>query len=468
MIQFKKLTYASGQVLRPLFASSGTRICEYSYLTECCWANYLKTQLGEEEGYYFLSYHNKPAPVFRLPLGEDLNRGLDLLDNYLLENKLLLSLTYVPEEVKDSLLSRYPHLESTSFREEDDYIYNATDLAFFQGKNYATQRNHVSRFKRDNPGYQFKIAEKKDIKAIEESYLAFEKEQDVSYNPEREYEALSAFRLIRQIGQEGVLAAYLTDGKKIVAFEIGEIVGDTLIQDVEKATRQVDGSYSLIVQEFASYALTLGVKYINREDDAGDLGLRTSKLRYNPVCLLHKFQMKLNSSVDLIQTLPTLETTRLLLRPLKEKDIHLYGNLSRDEELNKWWGYDYKKDLNGEEANDNYFYKMVQDDFKKRDTYVFGLALKESDELIGEICLYNFTNEGEGEIGVRLFKEKQNQGYAYEGLLKIIDYAYHQLLLSSLYISAFKENLPSLRLIHRLKTAFLEDKDGREYYRICK
>lgn len=424
--------------------------------------------MGEENGYYFLSYHHKTAPIFRLPLGENLAVGLDLLDAYLLENKLLLNLTCVPEEFKDLLILRYPHLQFSSSRDEDDYIYNASDLASFQGQKYATQRNHVSRFIRENPSFEFKIAEKKDIKAIEESYLAFEKEQDVSYNPEREYEALSAFRLIREIGTEGVIGAYLTNGKQIVGFEIGEIVSDTLIQDVEKASRNTEGAYSMIVKEFASFALSQGVKYINREDDAGDLGLRTSKLRYNPVCLLHKYQLKLNSSVDLLKSLPTLETTRLLLRPLKEKDKEAYGRLYRDEEINKWWGYDYKADLNGAPGDDDYFYNMVQEDFKKRETYVFAITLKDNEELIGEICLYHFTLEGEGEIGIRLFKEYHNKGYGYEAVEKAVDFAYHQLLLSSLYISAFKENLPSLKLIHKLPTIFLEEKDGREYYRICK
>ena len=68
----------------------------------------------------------------------------------------------------------------------------------------------------------------------------------------------------------------LVDGQ-IVGFALGEIVGDTLFTHIEKADRDYQGCYHE------------GVHFINREDDAGDLGLRTSKLSYHPVTLLEKY-----------------------------------------------------------------------------------------------------------------------------------------------------------------------------------
>ena len=81
-----------------------------------------------------------------------------------------------------------------------------------------------------------------------------------------------------------------TSNYRIVGFSLGEIIGDTLFTHIEKADRDYEGCYQMLVAQFAQQFAPEGtVAFINREDDAGDLGLRASKLRYQPVALLEKF-----------------------------------------------------------------------------------------------------------------------------------------------------------------------------------
>ena len=80
----------------------------------------------------------------------------------------------------------------------------------------------------------------------------------------------------------------LVDGN-IVGFSLGEIVGDTLFTHIEKADRDYQGCYQMLVAQFAQQFAHEGVHFINREDDTGDAGLRTSKLSYHPVALLEKY-----------------------------------------------------------------------------------------------------------------------------------------------------------------------------------
>ena len=58
---------------------------------------------------------------------------------------------------------------------------------------------------------------------------------------------------------------------------------------IEKADRDFPGSYQMLVSQAAQSFAGPQVEFINREDDTGDLGLRTSKLSYHPVSLLDKY-----------------------------------------------------------------------------------------------------------------------------------------------------------------------------------
>ena len=70
---------------------------------------------------------------------------------------------------------------------------------------------------------------------------------------------------------------------------VTEVNGDTLYVHVEKARTDYTGAYQAIVSEFAQYAADADTRYINREDDSGDEGLRYSKMVYRPLCLLDKY-----------------------------------------------------------------------------------------------------------------------------------------------------------------------------------
>ena len=58
----------------------------------------------------------------------------------------------------------------------------------------------------------------------------------------------------------------------------------------EKALREYDGVYAVINNEFAK-TLTQ-YEYINREEDMGLEGLKKSKLSYNPVIILDRWNAK--------------------------------------------------------------------------------------------------------------------------------------------------------------------------------
>ena len=82
-------------------------------------------------------------------------------------------------------------------------------------------------------------------------------------------------------------AACLVTRLGITALSVGEIKGDTLFAHAEKADVNAAGAYPAMAQAFVNFMGT-GFTYVNREDDAGDEGIRYSKLNYKPIELIPK------------------------------------------------------------------------------------------------------------------------------------------------------------------------------------
>ena len=155
---------------------------------------------------------------------------------------------------------------------------------------------------------------------------------------------------------------------------MAERCGETLHVHIEKALYGYEGVYPATVQEFARCYAVDGVRYLNREDDAGDRGLRTSKLQYLPCKLAEKFCFDVKNELEDLDEIPTLKTERLTLSAFTDKDREAYNALCLDDERNKWWGYDYRTDWKGEDL-DSYFLDVVREDFAKKRAINFAIRL---------------------------------------------------------------------------------------------
>jgi len=87
--------------------------------------------------------------------------------------------------------------------------------------------------------------------------------------------------------------------------------------------------------------------------------------------------------------------------------------------------------------------------------YSYGICLKNSQQLIGLVELYNRgTNEEEllhtKEVGFLLDKDFSGQGYMTEALKILFDYAFKKLDLSEIWAGAYQYNTRSQNLLERL------------------
>ena len=196
----------------------------------------------------------------------------------------------VTEEYLDFFKTAFPFCEIKEQPEHFDYIYKTKDLAEFYGKKYAGQRNMLHQFLRQSKTREYKPVTADNINEViaffSETYL---KTTTALYLSEEE-ENKKTLEVLNNFDLYGFFGGALYADGKIVGFSLGEKAGDTVFIHIEKADRTVKGAYQTIVNEFAKN-FAQNAEFINREDDMGDIGLKTSKLSYHPVNLLKKYSV---------------------------------------------------------------------------------------------------------------------------------------------------------------------------------
>lgn len=140
------------------------------------------------------------------------------------------------------------------------------------------------------------------------------------------------------------------------------------------------------------------------------------------------------------------------LTPLSESDIEVFAEISKNEELNRYWGYDYRKDI--EAPDDEYFYLVSEKG--RADGTSLSLGIRFNGLLIGEGCFWGFDLMGSAEIGFRILPEWQSQGFGRRALKLLISLG-DEMGLIKLYASVKKENIPSVRLLDSCMKKLADD-----------
>ena len=289
MLHFHPLTQRDLAVLRPFLGRNPNRLCDLTVGGVFIWRDYYKTEYAIHEGIlYFKVDYPDFGTLFTLPQGGDRKREYEQVAQYCARRGLPVSFYPIPEQEVGPLVEYFPCAQVMSDRNTYDYLYRAEDLKYFKGKKLAGQRNHVNRFLRTYENWSFAPLSRDDLadaRAFLDRYAQAVSKDSSTFREDiqKTREVLDDFAAYGMVG-----GALRVDGQ-VVGFSIGEVVGDTLFIHIEKADRSVEGCYQMLVSRFAQHFGTEGVEYINREDDTGDAGLRTSKLSYKPVELLAKY-----------------------------------------------------------------------------------------------------------------------------------------------------------------------------------
>jgi ribosomal-protein-alanine N-acetyltransferase len=141
---------------------------------------------------------------------------------------------------------------------------------------------------------------------------------------------------------------------------------------------------------------------------------------------------------------PLLETKRLVLRELRQTDAQaVFRNYS--ERTAVYFIYEPFSHL--QQAMD--LINTFADEFRRRKTIMWAIALKETDTCIGT-CGYMFKSNAKVEIGYDLAGDHWGKGLMSEALRAILTYGFDRLGIRKINADTLSSNSRSINLLKRL------------------
>lgn len=152
--------------------------------------------------------------------------------------------------------------------------------------------------------------------------------------------------------------------------------------------------------------------------------------------------------------MPTLETPRLVLRPIAKPDLNTLYEMLTDASIRRYLCDDAVLPLAQVEA-------MLSQSIQQFQSEKFGLwfiETKSTQETIGLVGLWYFFEESQPQLLYALLPAATQQGYATEAAARILDYSFNELGYEWLTASCDRPNVASQKVAKRLG---MQRKDDR-------
>jgi hypothetical protein len=176
-----------------------------------------------------------------------------------------------------------------------DYVYAASDLIELPGNRYHKKKNLFNQFTKSTE-FEYTDFSRKTIEqamAMQADWCTW---RDCESSEVLTAENRSILRVLDHWGRFAhILGGALFVENIIVAYTLAEpLTADTLVVHFEKGCPDYKGVYQAINQMFLARAAG-GYRFVNREQDLDNEGLRKAKLSYHPVAFVKKFRVALHA-----------------------------------------------------------------------------------------------------------------------------------------------------------------------------
>lgn len=301
MFGFHRITLEDREHMKKIFEEDGWFGCEYTFGNNVLWGKKYYIEVAYVNTCcvvrYDLSFDSstgqrgpEPEWMYSYPIGAgDKKEIIDALIQDSLDNHYTLFFNSVSEEARKNLLAWYPgRFAIRENRDYEDYIYTREKLATLAGKKLHKKRTHINHFK-EQGDWSYEVIDDHNVADCLALCDEWAKENADRWDSAMEEELQIARRGLKMRGELHLQGGLLRVNGQPAAFCISEQHSEELVVvHFEKALTRYAGAYQMINQQFALH-LDEKIKYINREEDTGNPGLRQAKLSYYPDILLKKY-----------------------------------------------------------------------------------------------------------------------------------------------------------------------------------
>jgi RimJ/RimL family protein N-acetyltransferase len=166
------------------------------------------------------------------------------------------------------------------------------------------------------------------------------------------------------------------------------------------------------------------------------------------------YRVQIKTECQLIDEIPEIVGSRVTLNAVLPEDVAAYARLCKDENVNKYWGYDYKNDI--PDPDDGYFFQNAMHEFAAG--IALCAAIRYKGVFAGEATLYAFDGRGGAEFAIRLLPQYWGRGLGGEAVECVMELA-KKIGITVLRSKILKENKPSVAMLRRITGDYWESED---------
>ncbi len=145
--------------------------------------------------------------------------------------------------------------------------------------------------------------------------------------------------------------------------------------------------------------------------------------------------------------IPRLGTDRLILRELSKNDIEDLRKWLGCEEVYTYWG----RKANKDEKNPELLFIDSRPNVNRKPSpdFIWGIERKDTNEVIGEIEVFDIENDRFGMVGYRIAPWLWNTGICTEAMKRVVDFIFSETTIDRLQGNADVRNIGSNKVLEK-------------------